>query len=71
MEQQKENPRAVLGMFDPSARPCVLGDVLTFAVPMKKFEKMIGYMEESFLITPTWEKVKRKIKRSREVHAKE
>jgi hypothetical protein len=71
MEQQKENPRAVLGMFDPSARPCVPGDVLTFAVPMKKFEKMIGYMEESFLITPTWEKVKRKIKRSREVHAKE
>jgi hypothetical protein len=70
MEQQKEHPRAVLGMFDPSARPCVPLDVLTFAVPMKKFEKMIGYMEESFLITPTWDKVKKKIQRSREVQSK-
>ena len=70
LEQQKENPRAVLGLFDPSARPCVPLDVLTCAVPMKKFEKMIGYMEESFLITPTWEKVKRKIRRSGEIHSR-
>jgi len=68
LEGQKEHPRAVLGMFDPSARPCVPLDVLTFAVPIGKFEEMIGYMEESFLITPTWEKVKRKIRRSGEVH---
>ena len=70
LEGQKEHPRAVLGMFDPSARPCVPVDVLTFAVPMKKFGRMIGYMEESFLITPTWEKVKRKIRKSGEVHSK-
>lgn len=62
-EQQSENPRAVLGMFDPSARPCVPSDELTFAVPMKKFEKMVSYMEESFLVTPAWEKVRRKIAR--------
>jgi hypothetical protein len=67
-EQQKENPKAVLGMFDPSARPCVPVDTLTIAVPMKKFEQMIGYMEESFLITDTWEKVKKKIARSIAVH---
>jgi hypothetical protein len=69
LEQKKENPRAVLGLFDPSARPCVPLDVLTFAIPMKKFVKIIGYMEESFLITPTWEKVKRKIRRSGEIHS--
>jgi hypothetical protein len=69
LEQQKENPKAVLGMFDPSARPCVMLDVLTLAIPMKKFEKMIGYMEESFLITGTWGKVRKKIQRSAEVHA--
>ncbi len=69
LEQQKENPRAVLGMFDPSSRPCVPSDVLTMAIPMKKFVKMVGYMEESFLITPAWKKVMRKIKRSREIHA--
>jgi hypothetical protein len=60
LEQQSDSPKAVLGMFDPSARPCVPTDVLSFAVPMKKFVNMIGYMDESFLITPTWQKVKNK-----------
>jgi hypothetical protein len=63
LEQLSERPRAVLGMFDPSARPCVPVDWLSFAVPMKKFVKMIDYMEESFLITPTWSKVVAKINR--------
>ena len=57
--------RAVNGMFDPSARPCVQENVLTFSVPMKRFEKMIGYMEESFLITKTWSRMKNIIKRGR------
>jgi hypothetical protein len=70
LEQRRENPRAVLGMFDPSARPCVPLDILTMAIPMKKFVKMIGYMDESFLITPSWAKVKRKIARSAEIHSR-
>jgi uncharacterized protein (DUF169 family) len=61
LESRKENPRAVIGMFDPSARPCVPENVLTFAVPMVRFERMIGYMEETFLITPTWSTVKKRI----------
>jgi uncharacterized protein (DUF169 family) len=65
LESKKERPRAVIGMFDPSARPCVPADILTFSVPMKRFEKMIGYMEESFLITDTWVKVRRRIEQSR------
>jgi hypothetical protein len=56
-------------MFDPSARPCVPVDVLTFAVPMKKFVEMIGSMDESFLITRTWDKVKSKIGRSSLLHS--
>lgn len=60
-EQHSHDPRAVIGMMDPSARPCVPVDILTFAVPMKKFVSMIHNMEESFLTTPTWEKVKKKI----------
>lgn len=70
LEQQKERPRAVLGMFDPSARPCVPIDVLTFAVPMKTFERMVGFMEESFLTTGSWEKVKRKIAKSNALHVR-
>ncbi|MDD3052672.1 MAG: DUF169 domain-containing protein [Candidatus Cloacimonetes bacterium] len=62
LEEQSSDPRAVLGMMDPSARPCVPVDILTFAVPMKKFTTMIRDMDESFLITRTWEKVQKKIK---------
>lgn len=64
LEITKENPRAVIGMFDPSARPCVPANVLTFAVPMVRFEKMIAYANETFLITPTWETVRKRINRS-------
>jgi hypothetical protein len=69
LEQQSDHPRAVFGMFDPSARPCVPVDILTFAIPMKKFENMIGSMDESFLITKTWDSVKTKIARSNAVHS--
>lgn len=61
LESKSESPRAVIGMFDPSARPCVPEDVLTFAVPMKKFEKMTEFMEESFLITGIWKTLKKRI----------
>ena len=71
LEQQKENPKAVLGMLDPSARPCVQTDILTMAFPMKKFVKVIGYMEESFLITKTWTTVQKKIGKSNALYKKE
>jgi hypothetical protein len=48
-------------MFDVSARPYVHSDVLTFAVPMAKFTGMVENIEESFLITPTWEKIRTRI----------
>ncbi len=58
---ETENPKAVLGMFDASARPCVPKDVLSFAIPMKKFVTMVGNMDESFLITETWRTVKKRL----------
>lgn len=70
IEQQKDNPKAVLGMFDPSARKCVALDVLTISFPMKKFEKIIGYMEESFLITKDWETIQKKIEKSADLYKK-
>jgi hypothetical protein len=57
LEKDAERPRAVIGMFDPSARPYVPVDMLTFSVPMVRFVKMIDYMDESFLITNSWKKV--------------
>jgi hypothetical protein len=61
LEKDSPHPRAVIGMFDPSARPYVPRDRLSFAVPMKKFVTMIGNMEESFLITDTWKKLQKRI----------
>jgi hypothetical protein len=68
LEQQKDDPKVILGMFDPSARKCVPLDIMTMAFPMKRFVKVIGYMEESFLTTKTWESVKKKIERSAALH---
>ena len=48
--QASDQPRAVIGMFDVSARPYAERERLTFAVPMNKFAQMIGNMEEGFLI---------------------
>ena len=62
-ELQSSEPRAVLGMFDVSARPCVPSTVLTFAVPWPKYVRMVDNMKESFLITKSWNKVRARMKR--------
>jgi uncharacterized protein (DUF169 family) len=64
LEKSAKRPRAVLGMFDVSARPCVPDNTLTIAIPINKFEKMIENMGESFLATQSWAKVKRRINRT-------
>lgn len=61
LEAKSPRPRAVIGMFDVSARPFVPKNLLTFAAPMSKFVRMVNNMEESFLITPSWEKVQKRI----------
>jgi uncharacterized protein (DUF169 family) len=61
LEQQSAHPHPILGMFDPSARPFVQQDILTIAIPMKKFTAVVENMQESFLITPAWEKVQSRI----------
>jgi len=57
-ELAAECPRAVLGMFDVSARPCVDPDLLAFAIPWPKFTRMVANMGESFLVTDSWHIVK-------------
>ena len=61
LEKDSARPRAVIGMFDVSARPYVPKETLTFAVPMNKFIRMVANMEESFLITRSWAKVKKRM----------
>lgn len=63
-ELDTDRPRAVLGMFDVSARPAVPAGFLTFSAPWPKFVHMLRDMDESFLITQSWRRVKNRIRRS-------
>jgi hypothetical protein len=60
-ESLSDNPRAVLGMFDISARPCVRENILTLAIPWTRFTRMVGNMDDSFLITNQWAEVQKRI----------
>lgn len=65
LERDKPFPRAVLGSFDVSARPCLDRSILSFAAPMARFERMVRNMDESFLITRSWAKVRQRIEKER------
>jgi uncharacterized protein (DUF169 family) len=64
LEAGSERPRCFIGMFDVSARPYVPADTLSFAAPMSKFRRMVENMEESFLITSSWNRVYNRIRKS-------
>ena len=66
LEKDAAHARAVLGMFDVAARDFVEPDILTFAVPMSKFARMVGNMDESFLVTRSWERVKKRLPREKD-----
>jgi len=61
LEKDAARPRAVLGLFDVSARPFVQENMLSFSVPTCKFERMVHNMEESFLTTNSWKRVQERI----------
>jgi hypothetical protein len=61
LEKDSPNPRAVIGMFDISARPYLQKDMLSFSVPMAKLITMMDNMEDSFLITGSWRKLQKRI----------
>jgi len=60
-EAERDAPRAVIGMFDVSARPYVPPDVLSFAAPLTLFRRMVAEADESFLTTPSWERVAKRL----------
>jgi len=53
--------RAFLGFFDPSARPYVESDVLSFTIPMSRFKEMCEMMRICSLDTHAWGKIKARI----------
>lgn len=61
-EGKKESPRAVIGMFDISARKHMEKDILSFSVPYNMFVEMEGNVDESFLTREEWLKIKERNK---------
>jgi len=61
LEKDSVRPRAVIGLFDVSARPYIPENTLSFSVSMLKFERMVRNMQESFLTTKSWKAVKKRI----------
>ena len=59
--------KAVLGGWDPSDRKFMKPDEISFTVPFEMFCRMVSRWMESFLKTPTWDIVRKKIDRSRRV----
>lgn len=61
VENRKGGRRCFLGMFDPSARPLVPKNELSFVIPMSRFREMLRTMPDSALYQKAFSVVKRRI----------
>lgn len=61
VENRKGGRRCFLGMFDPSARPLVPKNELSFAIPMSRFTEMLTTMPDSALYQKAFSVVRRRI----------
>jgi hypothetical protein len=62
VENARGGYRSFLGLFDPSVRPWVGQNELSFTVPMSRFTVMLDTMRQCFLFgSHAWEKVKARL----------
>ena len=62
VENARNGHRCFLGLFDPSVRPFVGRDELSFTIPFSRFVTMMDTMKECFLFdSHAWKKVKARI----------
>jgi uncharacterized protein (DUF169 family) len=61
-ELKSDEPKAVIGLFDPPARACVKPNLLNFSIPWPKFVTMFENMDDCFLNTYVWEKILKRMK---------
>lgn len=61
-ENRKGGKRTFLGMFDPSARPTIEENMLSFSIPMSRFSEMYYTINKCCLNdTHGWSKIKNRI----------
>ncbi|MDF9830663.1 DUF169 domain-containing protein [Parabacteroides sp. PF5-6] len=62
VENHKGGKRTFIGFFDPSVRPYVEADILSFVIPISRFKEMYYTMRESSLFdTHAWKKIRERI----------
>ena len=57
-EAESDNPRGVIGFFDISQRGKIAKELLSFTMPISLYEEMEAGVEQSFLNTNTWQKLR-------------
>ena len=62
-ENRNKGSRCFLGMLDPSARPLVPENELTFSIPMSRFKEMLATMNDSALFQKAFTILKKHINR--------
>lgn len=60
-ENRKQGRSCFIGMLDPSARPLVPTNELTFVIPMHRFNEMMQTMEQSALFQKAYSIVRKRI----------
>lgn len=62
IENNRNGSRTFIGLFDPSVRPYIDANLLSFVIPMSRFKVMYHTMRASSLFdTHAWEKVRERI----------
>ena len=62
VENDRQGYRCFIGLFDPSVRPYVGTNELSFTIPMSRFKSMMETMKECFLFdSHAWKKVKARL----------
>lgn len=62
VENNRNGKRTFIGLFDPSVRPYVEANILSFVIPISRFREMYYTMRESCLFdTHAWKKVRERI----------
>ena len=57
-EAESANPRGVMGFFDISQRGKIARELLSFTMPYRMYLEMESSVDDSFLCTPPWQKLR-------------
>ena len=57
-EAERENPRGVIGFFDISQRKRIARELLSYTMPYRLYLEMESSVDESFLGTAAWQKLR-------------